>query len=120
MGILPKTLGAGQSSYNMPQNFWQFVWQNKPVPFTIQNLMDYVVQDSKKSRYGQTDLSVALLRSGLEFSGLPTTYRRGKEESDFGKLITGEVDIYQYLTSSEYKQPSRKMPRIQKMRKIGR
>jgi hypothetical protein len=103
-GTLTRMLGFGQPEYAKPKTLMQFMWNNVPMPFTLQNLLKQL-NKSPKDKTGEVDFNTALTMSALEFAGFPTTFRTGtNKQARLTDLLSGNADPYQYLTSQDIKQ----------------
>ncbi|MFA5234516.1 MAG: hypothetical protein WC390_08970 [Sulfurimonas sp.] len=102
-GTLTRMLGFGQPEYAKPKTLMEFMWNNVPMPFTLQNLLKQLNKSPKK-KTGEVDLNTALTMSALEFAGFPTTFRTGtNKQARLTDMLSGNADPYQYLTSQDIK-----------------
>ncbi|MDR1695262.1 MAG: hypothetical protein LBR69_01310 [Endomicrobium sp.] len=109
-GILPRVLGVGQKDYQRPKNVLEEIWQVATIPFAVQNIAEYALQDSDNPKTGDTDLPEAIVRAGAEFIGIPTTFRTGRnKEATIADLIKGDATLYQYVMSKDLKKTKKKL-----------
>ena len=105
LGIMPRFLEIGEKDYYKTQTFNELVWKFQPIPMSMQVLTSQLRKREGK-QWGEVGLKTAILQSGLEFAGYPTTFRsKDPRYARIQDLFSGKANLYQYLLSRDLKKP---------------